>query len=352
MPLISCGQVNEETRSLKQEAGNHFNNRNYEASIKVLNKLLNIEPYYDTAYFQLGVNYLYLNNSELAELNFKKCIEINKEYAQVYVFMGIMVRGTGKELDLWETAMSKAKDNATKGTAAGFIGEMYFDQGDYVKAINYFETAIPLEKSRYFLLESLGDSYVKLGNLDKAKVAYQKQIKIDSSNIKVWHKLAEVKSKKGDYQEAIADLMVCLEIDPQNNQTLHNLGYWLYETGEFKKSNSYLNRVTIDYPKYYMTRTMIAKVNHKMGDQEKACKLWNSIISELYKEGYEIEEIVENVSGSMVKTTRVHTPIDQPEAIKDIEEYGVEKAHSKLFRDSKSRVLSEVYMMKQENCLN
>ena len=69
------------------------------------------------------------------------------------------------------------------------MGFACYLNGDYVKAVEYFERAITLKPPMTLLLNSLADSYERLSNIEKARETYTRSLQLDGDQAEVRERL-------------------------------------------------------------------------------------------------------------------------------------------------------------------
>ncbi len=137
-------------------------------------------------------------------------------------------------------------------------GILYFDQGSYDLALDFFFKHIELEKKisttpGYDSYISIGNIYIQLNKLDKARKYYNlylKEIKPDKNvdRYGVYNNIAIIERKEGNYLKAIELLNKYLsEVERRQDtvniiKSLHNLANVHIDLNEYEKGLDYLNR--------------------------------------------------------------------------------------------------------------
>ncbi|GMV64619.1 MAG: hypothetical protein AMXMBFR75_04240 [Candidatus Hinthialibacteria bacterium] len=133
------------------------------------------EPEDATLYIQLGIVCDKLNDIEGAEKAAEAAAQIAPEYAECYNFLGYMYAERGikldKALELIQKAMKLEPDNPNITDSLGWV---YYQMGDYKKAVETLEKAASLISEEYkrgssVIYEHLGDAYSKVGGAVKAR---------------------------------------------------------------------------------------------------------------------------------------------------------------------------------------
>jgi tetratricopeptide (TPR) repeat protein len=98
--------------------------------------------------------------------------------------------------------------------AHGQLGQFYFGQQDYEKAVEHLKKSTELNPDYSSSYNMLGYSYRNLGNYDEAEKAFKKYIELIPGDPNPYDSYAELLSKEGKYEESIAQYKKALEIDP------------------------------------------------------------------------------------------------------------------------------------------
>lgn len=138
------------------EADQNIKDQRYADAMQTLEAILAESPSYGKAYNHLG--WLYetkYRDLKKAEEYYKKCLEIEPEYAPVYMNLAVVLSGMEKwdELkDLLQRALeTPGVDRAAVYNESAIMNEL---QGDYEKAISDYKSAI-----RYTLKDSAMENY-------------------------------------------------------------------------------------------------------------------------------------------------------------------------------------------------
>ena len=139
---------------------------------------------------------------------FKKAIELNPDYADAYNYLGYMYADKGINLDeslkLIEKAISYEPNN---GAFIDSLGWIYYKLGKYDQALVELQKAVDLIKDDAVVFDHLGDVYQKLGKRDEAAIQWQKAFQHDPKNEAVLKKL----------KDAGVDPSSIPSLEPRNN---------------------------------------------------------------------------------------------------------------------------------------
>ncbi|MDB5230589.1 MAG: hypothetical protein JWN76_1394 [Chitinophagaceae bacterium] len=138
------------------EADQNIKDHRYADAMQTLEAILAEQPNYGKAYNHLG--WLYetkYRDLKKAEYYYKKCLEIEPEYAPVYMNLAVVLSGNSKWQELDEL-LKKALETAGVDRAAIFneYGIMYEMKAEYDEAIRHYKQAI-----RYTLKDTSMENY-------------------------------------------------------------------------------------------------------------------------------------------------------------------------------------------------
>lgn len=105
-------------------------------------------------------------------------------------FYGYLLATMGKDLDLAEQLVLKALEGEPEnGYYLDSLGWVYYQMGDYAKAVVELEKATMRVSDDPIILEHLGDAYRALQRFDEARTAYQKSSKLLDDNSEILEKI-------------------------------------------------------------------------------------------------------------------------------------------------------------------
>lgn len=141
----------------------------------LLEKGIEIEPENTELMFRTGI---VLDKSGKK----KECIEIMKrvialdpDNASALNYLGYTYADMSIHLDEAEALVLKAMElKPDDGFITDSVGWVYYQKGDYDKAVEYLEKAMELSDSDPIITEHLGDAYLKQNLLEQALQAYKK----------------------------------------------------------------------------------------------------------------------------------------------------------------------------------
>jgi tetratricopeptide (TPR) repeat protein len=171
-----------------------------------------------------------------------------------------------KAEELYNVLLEQTSDEGGKASCYNQLGYIKDDQGDYVKAIEYYEqglaikekTLSPDDPSLATSYNNIGLVYRNMGDYTKAVSFLQKDIEIREKTLSPddprlatsYNNIGSVYDNMGEYSKALSFYEKALEIYqktlPPNHPLLatsyHNIGSVYDNMGEYSKALSYLDR--------------------------------------------------------------------------------------------------------------
>jgi Flp pilus assembly protein TadD len=143
-----------------------------------MERVLTLDPNSDEAYFQLGALHDENKNKEKSVASMKKAIELNPRNAAALNYLGYTWAEMGVQLEEAEELIRRALElQPNDGFYIDSLGWVYYQKGDYVRAIEQLERAVEITVDDPTIIEHLADAYEKVGKTDRALVRYREALK-------------------------------------------------------------------------------------------------------------------------------------------------------------------------------
>ena len=230
-----------------------------EESILVLNEILEIIPYSEVAWHQLGLVLLKKGNKKEALSAFDFAIISDDNFTGAYIEKGKLLETMGR------------------------INE----------AIDNYEIALKTNDPSSFVFQSIGRCHEKLGNNVLAIKHYLKAIHIEPSNENSWVKLIEYYMAQGQYKKAKYYFKGALEINSES------VTLWKKGTMIYKSLNQFQNELNA-YQKLYDLGVFELPILLKHIDLLLELKNWEKaykITNEVYKSFPESKSLIHRLGG-------------------------------------------------------
>ena len=152
-------------------------NPTFGSVIEAMEHVIALDPKNDQAYFQLGALYDETKNKDKSIANMKRAIELNPKNAPALNYLGYTWAEMGVHLDEAESLILRAlKIEPNDGFFIDSLGWVYYQKGDYGKAVEQLERAVEITVDDPTIMEHLGDAYEKNSRLDRALERYREAL--------------------------------------------------------------------------------------------------------------------------------------------------------------------------------
>ncbi len=128
------------------------------------------------------------------------------------------------------------------------LGYLYFLQGNYDKAIMYFQTLVKKVPSFPYSYMQIARIHMKMGNYLAARNHLQKALDKDSDNIEILHELAIVHQKLNETGEVIEIFEEILDEDENNVRATAGLAGIYRKQGKLEQARALLEDNTSIFP--------------------------------------------------------------------------------------------------------
>jgi tetratricopeptide (TPR) repeat protein len=152
--------------------------KEYPKAIQAMERVVTLDPKSDEAHFQLGALHDENKNKEKSVASMKKAIELNPKNAAALNYLGYTWAEMGVQLEEAEDLIQRAlKIQPNDGFYIDSLGWVYYQKGDYPRAVEQLERAVQLTVDDPTIIEHLGDAYEKAGAPDRALSRYREALK-------------------------------------------------------------------------------------------------------------------------------------------------------------------------------
>lgn len=142
--------------------------------------------------FRLGVILDKKGDKERCLEQMRRVLEIDPEHADAMNYIGYTFVEQGIRLDEAQALIEQALQiKPDSGYIIDSLGWVYFQKGEYAKALGYLEQAASLQPQDPIITEHLGDAYLKNELYEKAIEAYRKALTLEHTEPDILHKKIE-----------------------------------------------------------------------------------------------------------------------------------------------------------------
>ncbi|MBU1169864.1 MAG: tetratricopeptide repeat protein [Proteobacteria bacterium] len=150
----------------------------YQKALDMYLKGLSIDQNSTKLYFRLGVVYDKKGDRISCIEEMKKVLKIDPDDANALNYLGYTYADLGMNLEEAEELITKALSfKPDDGYITDSLGWVYYQKGNYEKAVATLEKAVGMIPDDPILLEHLGDAFFKTSDTEKALEFYQRSLK-------------------------------------------------------------------------------------------------------------------------------------------------------------------------------
>jgi len=169
-------------------------------AVDSVERILEIEPENDRHWFSKGVYLDEAKKRSAALVAMRKAIELNPANANALNYLGYSLAEMKSELGEAEKLIKRAIEvEGENGYFIDSLGWVYFQMGDYERAVVTLERAVSLVPGDAVILEHLGRAYAALGKKEKAREVLDKALSLapDSDDVEAAGRIREALDKLG-----------------------------------------------------------------------------------------------------------------------------------------------------------
>jgi tetratricopeptide (TPR) repeat protein len=229
--------------------------KKHEAAVIYLNNYIDINPYCEVAWHQLGRQYFILEMYNEALSSFDYAVLIDESFIGGYLEKAKTLEALERYQEAIDNYLITLELDDPTAFAYVRIGECYERLQKYEDAISYYKKAVhedPLLDRGWVLLTNL---HYNEGSNQEASYYISKALKIDEDNSLYWRKYSEIKLKLNFFEEAVSGFDKCLILGDDALEVFIALTDVLSFLGEFndavtvllKAQKKYKNSAEIEY---------------------------------------------------------------------------------------------------------
>lgn len=196
----------------------------------------------EVTFAKVGYAFEQLSEWPLAELALAQAVNINPDYADAYVYLGLAQDMQGKDgAAAYEQAVKLAPDSPV---AQFFFGLHWRRAGDSQTALTYLLAAQQLDQANPAIAAEVGGAYASVGDLALAENWLTQAVTLDEHDVRWWLLLARFYIDN-DYRVAEYGLPAARQavaLAPNDAQAVDTLGFALVLTGDLSNGQKLLEQ--------------------------------------------------------------------------------------------------------------
>lgn len=225
----------------------HLQQQRMDLAIDWFEKCLSLEPHHQETLFHLAR--IYQDRNDLQKVNeiYLRLIEINPDQshnlypmiAQNYLLDG----DYPKAIEFYERTIRVAPFYTP---AYRNMAYAYFRQENYDKAIEIYRRLLSLERAPEGKAEIegyLAETFYRAGKMDQAYQSFLRSLQLDPRRQEVRRPLGLLAYYLGKYSEAVQHLSEYIKVEPDDWEVLQHLGVAYVEMGRIEEATAILERI-------------------------------------------------------------------------------------------------------------
>jgi tetratricopeptide (TPR) repeat protein len=207
--------------------------KQHKEAIQYLISYIDINPYCEVAWHQLGRQYFVTENYKEALTAFDYAVLIDESFLGGYLEKAKTLEQLSNYQEAIENYLITLELDDPTAFAYVRIGECYEKLRKLDTAMSYYKKAVhedPLLDKGWILLTNL---YFDQENYQKAAYYISKAIKIDEDNALYWRRYAEINLRLSFFEEAVTGFSTCLKLGDTSPEIYMGLTDVLSFLGEF-----------------------------------------------------------------------------------------------------------------------
>ncbi|MEZ4838031.1 tetratricopeptide repeat protein [Flavobacterium sp.] len=253
-----------------QKANIYSKRDQHDKAITELEKALQFTDDYADVYNLMGMEYLFMDNLELAKLNFIKCLEVDIEdqsalYNVVYCF---------EFLDQQQEAIAYLENYIEKNPYSEIAwhqqGRLSYSIKNYENALRCFDYATLIDEEFIGAFMEKGKSLEKLKRYEEAIEAYERTIELEDPTSYALLRIGKCHEKLGNKAEAIKFYNQTVHEDPLLDKGWIAITDFYIRLKNFQKALFYVNKALAIDNENQLYWKRYATINRNMNFYEEA----------------------------------------------------------------------------------
>ncbi|HCF87188.1 MAG TPA: hypothetical protein DEV72_18535 [Ktedonobacter sp.] len=155
-----------------------------------------------------------------------------------------------------------SKDDTPNRTLEQWLdmGQIYFNQWDFERALAAYEQAIRLDPNNAYAYHRKGHSLRRLNRLYEALSAYKQAIRLDPNNFEFYYGKGRVLEAMERYEEAVTAFDLAIRLDPNFSGQYNFKGVTLYHLKRYEEALAAFEQTIVlepNYPNIYINKGIV-----------------------------------------------------------------------------------------------
>lgn len=220
-------------------------NKPYSALDKIKTAILmdSINPQF---YVTRACIYENINNQKNAYNDIEKALALDSTYSFAYHHNAIFLFRENKFEESIKSGLIGLKyskdDDSLKHDIYTNLGVASYFLKDYLKAVDYYSSALKFQPNNLFVLSNLASTQNMLGKKKDAIQTLEQILKFDSLNVPGLNNLGMRYIELGEYSRALLFLNKANTVSPSDGIIYNNISFCFFKLGQNEKALAFVNR--------------------------------------------------------------------------------------------------------------
>ena len=251
----------------------------YSEAIDAFNRVIEIEPDFDRAYYGIGLAYWGQDAYQQAIATFKKATQINPNSYFYWRYLGY----SHGELKQYEEAFAAYE----KAIALGQDFVLYTEYGtfltqaqQYDRAITSYDEALNLNPNHPWIYNNRGLAYSDLQQYDLALADFERAIELNPQSANPYNNRGNIYYQLKQYQKALDSYHQAITIEPSAIEAYNNRGLVYQDLGQYNKALANYDRAIALAPQDTDSHTnrgntyrLLEQYDRALAEQKRAIEL-------------------------------------------------------------------------------
>jgi tetratricopeptide (TPR) repeat protein len=238
-----------------------FDSKDDQETVKFLSLAIEAHPWFVEAYYNRGVVFQNIGETEKALADFNRVLELDHENLSAYNNRGAIYRVL-KEYDKALADYSEAIAlNPEYSKAYNNRGNVYMEMEQFDKALIDYSKAIELNPKYVQAYINLGNVYTKQKEYEKALQEYQRAIEIDPEFAYAYFSRGSVYQELMEYEKALADYSKAIELNSEFADAYCNRSYVYKKMKKYDLARESIEKAIEIDPKNGCYYCMLAEIH-------------------------------------------------------------------------------------------
>lgn len=278
----------------------------WQESLQAYNDALKLMPDDPETLNAIGIAWYGLKNFEESIHYYRQAIAAAAKTSEknnldfYWANIGLSYRDQGKTEEAEKAYLQALSINPNSADNQNYIGILYYQAKNYVKAIEHYKKALELTSDSK-IYENLGLAYFDNNELENAIVNFNEAIKTDPESHTSYNYLGNVYFKQCEYIQARVQYEAAIRLQPENPVYLSNVGLTYYFEKLYKDALQFFNKSLAYDPDYLLALNYGGNCNLILGEYTMAENRYRHCIALQPEESFYFS----NLGISLIKQNKI-----------------------------------------------